>query len=170
RVAAIPSIDGVSTVDGKPASYQSGGYLVRPKAQIVVPGWRLDDNAVASFEFGVAAKGYARQMGHQVANVGIIAAAFFSEDDLPEVQFSISAGPRTPQLEPRSREKLDEAIDEDTDNVATGFGKRMDHRVHQVEFRRAATTPDAVIRIRYDTMRGLKQRGVACPPPEGWQA
>lgn len=76
RVAAIPSIDGLSVGDGQPASFQSPGYFLRPHSHIVVPGWRLNSGAVARFQFGTAAEGYARTMGHSPLNVGVIAAAF----------------------------------------------------------------------------------------------
>lgn len=74
---AIPSIDGASVLDGKPASDESPGYIVPARGDVSIPEWQIDRGTVARFEFGMAAKGYARQLGHSRADVGIIGAAFF---------------------------------------------------------------------------------------------
>ena len=52
RVMAVPSIDGLSVMDGEPASYTSGGYIIDPRGHIDVPGWHLDDDRIAKFRFG----------------------------------------------------------------------------------------------------------------------
>lgn len=240
RVVAIPSVDGLSVMDGEPASYESAGYLVHPHSQVVVPGWRLDNGSVAQFQFGAAAQGYARQAGHSPRNVGVIAAAFFREkprdhrqDDgrrpnqLPrsrrggclfgwitdlgrssdsgmqraintpktkssEVKFSVRSlrDPDPPALAQRpttqaptpavtplpSLPPLPSAISEalfdqeDTDDVAVVFGRKVEHRVREVQLERASSTPDAVISIRYDTRHGLESRKIGCRIPPGWHA
>jgi hypothetical protein len=86
RVAVVPSIDGVSVMNGMPASYRSPAYLVRPRSRMEVPGWRLNSRAVARFQFCTAAQGYARQIGHSPRNVGVIAAAFFRERQQPKAK------------------------------------------------------------------------------------
>jgi hypothetical protein len=51
RVLIVPSVDGLSVMDGKPASDQSRGYVVSPYGSISIPGWRIDGGKVAQFEF-----------------------------------------------------------------------------------------------------------------------
>ncbi len=80
RVAVVLSIDGLSAVSGRPASLKtSPAYIVSPSSQFLVRGWRVDQRTAAAFLFDVAPKGYARQLGENTANVGIISGAFFGE-------------------------------------------------------------------------------------------
>jgi hypothetical protein len=224
-------MNGVSVMDGKLASYDSPGYLVRPRSRLVVPGWRLDNGEVARFKFGEAAVGYARRMAQTNDNVGAVAAAFFKEKkvrrlDRPgllpdseggvaplsrenrDIPFSIRRPPpdaarfwaaqRTGQgrglgayarkfiaamrhlggsvgqksaeadnARPPSNAQPGALIRKDTDDVAVVFGDRAVHRVTQVPFERASFLPDAEIRIRYDTRRGLERRGIGCKPAPG---
>lgn len=51
RVLAIFSVDGLDTVDGKPAGENSRGYVVEPWQTITVPGWTINSSKVAKFEF-----------------------------------------------------------------------------------------------------------------------
>src|SRR5688500_18568979 len=79
RASAVPSIDGLSVVDGQPASYRSPAYVLGARSHMLIPGWRLDNGHVARFEFAAASLAYSRRMGHSPRNVGVIAAAFFHE-------------------------------------------------------------------------------------------
>lgn len=49
--------------------------------------------------------------------------------------------------------------------LGTGHGARRDSRVTRTEFERASATPDAVVRIYYDSRRNLVARGVVPPDP-----
>lgn len=51
RVLAIFSVDGLDTVEGKAASKNSRGYVVGPWETIIVPGWTINENKVAKFQF-----------------------------------------------------------------------------------------------------------------------
>lgn len=145
-VLAVPSVDGLSVMDGEPASYRSGGYIIGAHSQVTVPGWRLNDAAVARFEFGTAAEGYARQMDRSTQNVGVIAAAFFDEKWVP---FAVAERDRS------------------TDDVSVKFGAKAEHHVRETTFDRESQ-PKAVIELRYDTQRGIQDRGIGCPVPPRW--
>jgi len=78
RVLAVPTIDGLSVMDGKEASFDSNGYVLNPWQHLDIPGWRLDNDKVASFRFNKTGKSYASQSGTP-GNIGIIGCAFFEE-------------------------------------------------------------------------------------------
>jgi len=183
RVLAVPTIDGLSVMDGKPGSWVSGGYVVEPASQMIIPGWRLDNDNVARFEFGTIAQGYASQMGYSPRNVGVIACAFFAEAKMPA---QIAPPHRHTSSAPFDNGAYDNGgsfdnggttiqtssvkknVQATTDDIAVGFGSRASHKTIVVSFKRASETPDAVLEIRYDTVRGLKNRGIGCQPPKAW--
>lgn len=74
----VPTVDGLSIMDGKEASYSSDGYIIDGYRTWDIPGWRLDDSKVAKFFFGGKAEGYAPQVG-KPQNVGVIGLAVFFE-------------------------------------------------------------------------------------------
>jgi len=82
-VLAVVSVDGLSVMDGKDASYESGGYVLSPFETLIIPGWRLDTKNVAKFLFTVAGGSYAAQVD-KPKNVGVIGCAFFAEKELPK--------------------------------------------------------------------------------------
>ena len=51
RVLVIFSVDGLSVMDGKVASDKSNGYVVDAYRSLTVPGWKVDSNTVAKFQF-----------------------------------------------------------------------------------------------------------------------
>ncbi len=78
RILAVLSVDGLSIMNGKAASYDSGGYVLAPHSDLKIPGWSLSMNEVAKFYFSQFGKSYAAKMD-QPQNVGVIAAAIFLE-------------------------------------------------------------------------------------------
>jgi len=79
-VLMIPSVDGLSVTDGKEASEDSQGYLVRPKSSVKIPGWTLDNDAVAKFVFAEKKKSYAATHEDHAStdNVGVIGCLVYS--------------------------------------------------------------------------------------------
>lgn len=59
RVLAIPSVDGVSVLDGNAATDASRGYVVNAYASIEIKGWRTSLNDVAQFVFETRDGSYA---------------------------------------------------------------------------------------------------------------
>lgn len=51
RVLVIPSVDGLSVVDGKPAGRNSAGFIVERNSILDVPGWIVDGDTAAQFVF-----------------------------------------------------------------------------------------------------------------------
>ena len=83
RVLAVPTIDGLSVMNGEEASYDSGGYVLGPFMHLEIPGWRLDNDKVASFRFNKTGKSYAEKTGRP-QNIGVVGCAFFAEKQ-PEI-------------------------------------------------------------------------------------
>jgi hypothetical protein len=78
RILAVPSIDGLSVMDGEEASFDSSGYVISGQSHLDIPGWRLNNDEVAKFRFGKSAKSYAAKKG-KALNVGVIGVAVFEE-------------------------------------------------------------------------------------------
>ncbi len=79
RVCFIPSVDGLSVLDGQTAGLESPGYIVEPWGSLKVPGWKLDSESVAQFVFETAGQSYSSQMGYGQKNTGVIGAMVFEE-------------------------------------------------------------------------------------------
>lgn len=79
RVLAVPSVDGLSVMDGKEASSQSNGYIVEGFSSVTIPGWRLNNDKIAEFYFeGRKGEGYAARSG-KAGNEGVIGVMVYQE-------------------------------------------------------------------------------------------
>ena len=85
QVLVVPSVDGKSVFDGKPATPESKGYIVRPWGSIRVPGWTLDQSNVAKFTFEDKEKSYSAAMAQEGEAVvsGVIGVLVYSEVEKP---------------------------------------------------------------------------------------
>lgn len=80
RKLFIPSIDGLSVMDGKNASFDSSGYIVRPYSSITIDGWRKSDNEVAEFYFSSPDDSYGARTD-KAQNLGVIGVVVFDEKE-----------------------------------------------------------------------------------------
>jgi hypothetical protein len=78
RVLAVTSVDGVNVVSGETAAWNQTGYVLRPRYDYRITGWRKSDDEVAAFTFTDSPNSYAARTGRP-ANVGIIGVAVFRE-------------------------------------------------------------------------------------------
>jgi hypothetical protein len=74
---AVVSVDGICVIDGKPASYESNGFLIPAQGTTSVPGWMLNREQAAEFVFGSKKHSYAAESGSDTSNVGVIGVAWF---------------------------------------------------------------------------------------------
>lgn len=88
----VVTVDGLSVINGKPGGPGSDGYLVRARNEIIIPGWRLNNDSVAEFVFCDKSRSYVSQMGKDTANAGVIGFMIFEEESKKAV-----ATPYTPQ-------------------------------------------------------------------------
>lgn len=82
RVLVVPSVDGLSVMDGKEASFDSSGYILDAYDYIDIPGWRLNLDEIAKFFFSTPGESYAAKTG-KPRNVGVIGCALFMEKTPP---------------------------------------------------------------------------------------
>ena len=79
RIECVLSVDGLDVLDGKEASFSKRGYIVDPRGEIEVDGFRTSATQVAAFRFGSVRGSYAAQKHGDTANVGVIGLAVFHE-------------------------------------------------------------------------------------------
>ncbi len=86
RVLVIPSIDGLSILDGKPAGYESQGYVLGAFQTYNADGWRTDLDHTRQFQFTRHNKSYAGKTGQDKSNLGAIGLVAFKAE--PTIQFT----------------------------------------------------------------------------------
>jgi len=181
RLLVVLSVDGLSIMDGKPASIDGSGYILYPQAEINIPGWSLDDKAVAKFIFAKEGQSYNAQSGQDKRNIGVIGCALFKEKEEPEdsdIRYRYlrghSKGARGMMLGGDSSffsadtdccvtpsgEEPPISVYNVQSEIGTGFGAKQDFHTVKVNFERSSATPDESFEITYDTREGLKRRGV----------
>lgn len=77
RVLVVPTIDGLSVMDGKPGNYDSSGYILDAGGKIDIDGWRTDLQNVRKFQFVKHQKSYSAKSGQGEDNLGVIGVAAF---------------------------------------------------------------------------------------------
>lgn len=78
RKLFVPTIDGLSVMNGEEGNFQSSGYIVQGYSSITIDGWRTSDKEVASFYFSSPEGSYRKRM-KRGNNLGIIGVAVFNE-------------------------------------------------------------------------------------------
>ncbi|MCP6727310.1 MAG: hypothetical protein KJI69_04860 [Patescibacteria group bacterium] len=76
----VPTVDGLSTIDGKDGEFDSRGYILDANSSMKIDGWRLNDDEVAEFYFSTVEDSY-RKRKNKGSNVGSIAVAIFREKE-----------------------------------------------------------------------------------------
>lgn len=79
RVEVVLSVDGLSVLDGRPASTRSGGHVIEPGQTVEVKGFRTGADTVAAFRFSTVGGSYANLKHGETRNVGVIGMAVFTE-------------------------------------------------------------------------------------------
>lgn len=169
RKLFVPSIDGLSVMDGKDASFDSGGYIVKPWSSITVDGWRISDEEVAEFYFSSPKDSYRKRIG-KGNNVGVIGCAVFDE----KVNYHLfqnsgsllrgfsggSSGIGMPTndvyLCSASCSSLSKGPSQE---LGTGWGQTKVSEVVSVNFEREPS-PSELIEIYYNTREQLEKMGI----------
>ena len=79
RMEVVLSVDGLDVIDGRAASFRKRGYIIDPREQVRVEGFRQSTAAVAAFRFGSVSDSYANRKHGDTRNVGVIGIAAFHE-------------------------------------------------------------------------------------------
>jgi hypothetical protein len=192
RLLAVTSVDGVNILTGQTAGHNQRGYVFDAWQGYDIAGWRKSNSQIAAFTFTSIPKSYATRTGRP-DNVGVIGVALFPERQrAPRVtqersqeqesrRFEAPAAPQSRESDAsadaessagaaanQSADKLSRQAPAPAPSLGTGHGRREHSVVTQVPFERAASTPEEVIRIRYDSRDNLVALGVIhrpAPPP-----
>jgi len=80
RILAVTSVDGLDTLNGKPASENGNGYVINGCSSLNLDGFRLSEEKVARFVFDSKSASYAatKKDGSE-KNVGVIGIRIFQE-------------------------------------------------------------------------------------------
>ena len=161
RVMAIVSVDGVAVTDGKPASYESGGFLVDANSTVSIPVWLVSGQQAAEFVFAKKTASYSNQTG-QEDNAGVIGVAFFEEKPKPRrilsnPQMLAAHSSLTKGLVSNS---IAASGYEPEESLGTGFGDAVDFATTKVDFEKATTTPVLVLLTYYDSASNLQKMGI----------
>ncbi|HET6436538.1 MAG TPA: hypothetical protein VFG59_00650 [Anaeromyxobacter sp.] len=176
RVEVVASVDGRDVIDGGPAKTAKRGYIVEPRGEVVIEGFRLSGEAVAAFRFSSVDASYAARMG-DARDVGVIGAAIFPEAAPLAWAPAPSPGPRpdrderqaskegSPAASAAPGESADRAAgtaraEPERPGLGTGFGEEHESRVVEVPFERASFRPAALLSVRYDDRKGLLSLGI----------
>lgn len=187
RVLFVPTVDGLSVMDGKDGSFDSRGYIVDAFNSITIDGWRLSNNEVAEFYFSSPEDSYRKRKG-MGNNLGSIAIAVFREkekktyihwpsitypiDDLPKPQkpwkepnvgsqYTFESG--SIELSSMNQSNCFYATSATSARAAqdlgTGFGETKRSEVTSVSFDREYQ-PDVVLEMFYNSRKQLEKIGI----------
>ena len=143
-------------MNGKPATDNGSGYIIKPNGSYTVKGWRRGSEKVAAFSFQRRAESYAAKTGHP-SKIGIVRLVAIEEQAMNWAR-------------PRPRPPLAKASDwgrysspgrsysSRPRSTGTGYGRELDSRVVSVPFRRS--TDKRVVTLIYDTAEALAKAGV----------
>lgn len=186
RLLAVASVDGINVISGETGAWSQSGYVFSPGERYEIAGWRKSNSEIADFNFTAASNSYAERTG-RAANIGVIGVALFMERPAPT--------PRVDYYDSRSRNSSspkDEAARDGaasaqrapapqlaeikpqgsaglSEKLGTGHGAREYSYVQDTTFDRLSSTPNEVIKIRYDSYDNLVAMGVV-PSRPAWQA
>ncbi len=177
RVLAVPSIDGLSALDGQPATDASNGYIVPAYASVEIKGWRPNLEQVAAFVFTDRSQSYASQSGTG-QNLGVIGVKVFAEYQ-PTVRYistvpmwahggpcgagmGTAGDPAIPSFTTCSMDLASASASTERSstafNLGTGWGETKADHVMEAPFQRGVEM--ATLDIYYDDADGLGRHGI----------
>jgi hypothetical protein len=197
RILAVTAVDGINVISGETGAWGQSGYVFTPGESYEIAGWRKSNAEIAAFNFTAASNSYAERTGRP-ANVGVIGVALFLErparfpnyeafDRLAEgsgyaqnrVQGSADSAARAAppsviggaQPMPKSEEikpYTAQSYTAPAQKLGTGHGAREASYVQDTTFDRLSSTPNELIKIRYNSYENLVAMGVV-PTRPAWQ-
>jgi hypothetical protein len=191
RLLAVTAVDGINVISGETGAWGQSGYVFNAGERYEIAGWRKNNSEIADFNFTAASNSYAERTGRP-ANIGVIGVALFLERPAPapriddydprsqnsnsrkeEVADAARAAPAVPLASAQSAPRLAEIKPQGgaalAEKLGTGHGAREYSYVQNTTFDRLTTTPNEVIKIRYDSYENLVAMGVV-PSRPAWQA
>jgi hypothetical protein len=170
RVLAVAAVDGVNVISGETGAWGQSGYVFGPGERYEISGWRKSNTEVADFNFTAASNAYAARTGRP-ANVGVIGVALFLERPASAPRIDYYDPLRRNSSSPKDEVAADAsraAPAAPPEKLGTGHGAREYSYVQNTTFDRLSSTPNEVIKIRYDSYDNLVAMGVV-PSRPAWQ-
>lgn len=186
RLLAVTAVDGINVISGETGAWSQSGYVFSPGQSYEIAGWRKSNAEIAAFNFTASGNSYAERTGRP-ANVGVIGVALFLERPAKAPMYearenrvegaaadsAARAAPPSPS-EAAPAPKLEEVkpyaslSNTPAQKLGTGHGQRETSYVQDTTFDRLSTTPNELIKIRYDSFENLVAMGVVRARPM-WQ-
>jgi hypothetical protein len=168
RILAVTAVDGINVISGETGAWGQSGYVFGPGENYEIAGWRKSDAEIAAFNFTSSGGSYAARTGRP-ANVGVIGVALFLERP-------VRASEQGGYAQNRAGGAASNSIGADSaaregvlaPKLGTGHGARETSYVQNTTFDRMSSTPNEVIKIRYDSYENLVAMGVV-PSRPAWQ-
>jgi hypothetical protein len=195
RILAVAAVDGINVISGETGAWGQSGYVFNPGESYEIAGWRKSNVEIAAFNFTAASNSYADRTGRP-ANVGVIGVALFLERPAPVQSYesfdrrseesgyaqnraergadsaaraaapslnsAAASAPRLEEVKPYA------APSAPAQKLGTGHGPRETSYVQNTTFDRLSSTPNELIKIRYDSYGNLVAMGVV-PTRPTWQ-
>jgi hypothetical protein len=181
RLLAVTAVDGVNVISGETGAWGQSGYVLSAGESYEITGWRKSDAEIAAFNFTSADHSYAERTGRP-ANIGVIGVALFLERPARVPQYeafdregAARAAPQSPLASsltspsPKLEEVRPYTNSAPAEKLGTGHGAREASYVQNTQFDRLSSTPNEVIKIRYDSFENLVAMGVV-PSRPAWRA
>jgi hypothetical protein len=178
RILAVTAVDGVNVISGETGAWGQSGYVLGASEGYELTGWRKSDAEIAAFNFTSLGNSYAARTGRP-ANIGVIGVALFLERPARIPQYvpqypaqndgAARAAPPSPaaaSLSSPKSESLSNAVP--AEKLGTGHGAREASYVQNTRFDRLSSTPNEIIKIRYDSFQNLVAMGVV-PSRPAWR-
>ena len=190
RLLAVTAVDGVNVISGETGAWGQSGYVFDPGERYEISGWRKSNTEIADFNFTSAGNSYATRTGRP-ANIGVIGVALFLERPAPvpridyydprsrssnspkdEVAADAARAAPSPLTSSQSEARLAQIKPQTAapaEKLGTGHGAREYSYVQNTTFDRQSSTPNEVIKIRYDSYENLVAMGVV-PSRPAWKS
>lgn len=152
RVLVVLSVDGINAVTGEVASPSQTGYVLRPWQTTDITGWRKSRDEVAQFVFSPPGESYAGRTGRG-ENLGVVGIAVFREKEATRLVHRPLGAP--------AAARSGDVAETRSARLGTGHGSREHSAVRDTTFIRATRSPAEVSELRYDSIQGLRARGIA---------
>ncbi len=197
RLMTVMSVDGVNVLTGETAGVQQNGYVLTGGERADIAGWRKSDSQIAAFEFTANGNSYASRTGRpdEVGVIGVAVFrervapppppvpmpfprrdGYSREESAPRGDFEArnksmapapGTAPSADSAAPAESSAMAQSRSQPAPSLGTGHGRRETSYVGHTTFERLRSSPDEVVRIRYDSRENLVAAGVipANPAP-----
>jgi hypothetical protein len=195
RVEVVVTVDGRDVISGRLGDYvKQRGYVLDPFDTLIIEGYRQSLDNVAAFRFADLGDSYSAQLGTPI-HVGLIGVAAFAERSparqrqqplapiegepfpgedgiaAPAPSAMVEGGKGRAErrsADARGGDRMSWAAPEaeEVNQLGTEYGESTFSPVEEVTFKRKhRRKPDQLLVLHYDSMAGLRARGIVFDEP-----